>query len=386
MFRHSDSYYLAHFSPARLTFARQLRGMRKKDLGESIGRTAAAVTQYESGKALPSMETLQAIMSALRLPAAFFCDDSGSLPNAPLEGVHFRSNIDVPKIVRQKACNYGRLVNMVYGCLEWLGVKFPEPALPKLESPQLESGIEELAVAVRHQLGLGLGPIHDLADLLESLGVRLIFLPPDDSYRLDAFATWLDGRPCMILDSGVPPSRLQFNYAHELSHLVFDEEKPGNDRGIERKAHRFAGAFLMPRETFELECPRSYKNGNWLAIKRHWHVSIAAALYRGRQLGIVSEKVYRNACIQRTIRSLRDREEGEFEPSLPTLLNQAMRLVSDHVNLEDLSNRIGIHLEELEELLAMQGVEEGVIEKMRPARPKAQILAFRPEKIRKTEK
>lgn len=380
MFHHSDHYYLAHFSPARLTFARQLRNMRKKDLGESIKRTAAAITQYESGKAVPSMEALQAIMSTLKFPAAFFCDESGSLAHVSLEGVHFRSNIDVPKIARQRACNYGRLVNMVYGWLESLGVKFPEPALPKLESPQLENGMEKLAVEVRHRLGLGLGPIHDMADLLESLGVRIILLPPDDAYHLDAFATWLDGRPCMIMDSGVPASRLQFNYAHELCHLIFDEDRATNDRGIERKAHRFAGAFLMPRETFEPECPRSYRSGNWLAIKRFWHVSIAAALYRGRQLGVVSEKIYRNACIQRTIRGLRDREEWEFDPSMPTHLNQAMKFVSGHANLEDLGNAIGVYQDELEELLAIQGVEEEVIAKMRPVKPQAQILKFKPKK------
>lgn len=382
MFRHSDHYYLARFSPAKLTFARQLRSIRKKNLGESIGRTAAAISQYESGKAVPSMDAMYAIMRVLNFPASFFCEESGTLPNVPLEGVHFRSNLNVPKIVRQAACNYGRLVDMIYEWLEGMGIVFPEVSIPKLDSPVLESGMEEQALALRHKLGLGLGPIHDMADLLEGLGVRLIFLPPG-STSLDAFATWINGRPCIILDSGVPASRLQFNYAHELSHLVFDEDKASNDKGIERKANRFAGAFLMPQETFEPDCPKSYKGDKWLALKRHWHVSIAAALYRARQLGVLSEKTYRNACIQRTVRGLRDKEEWEFEPSMPTLLTQAMRLVSEHASLDDLGSSVGIYQSELEDLLLLQGVEKDVLEKMRPMRPKAQIISFDSAKAKK---
>lgn len=359
----SNHFYLAHFDPARLAFARELRGMTKKALGEYVQRSSSLISQYESGKVIPPLDTFIQIMRALKLPAAFFSTTSQPLSQSSLGQTHFRANLRVPQCERQRAHNYGRLVFGIFTYLEELGVKFPEPCLPHYEQPATENALEELAIQFRKDISLGLGPIHDLAALIESLGVRIIFLPPGE-IKLDGFATWIDGMPCMMIDGGSVASRLQFNYAHELAHLVFDENNAPNDVLLERRANRFAGALLMPRPTFEDDCPGRYKQPLFQSVKDHWHVSIAAALFRARQLSIISEGQYRSACITRNRQGVFRREEQEFEPSYPTLLVQAMEMAAGKIKLDEMAEVIGVEHVELTEILMQQKVNKVVMNKI----------------------
>lgn len=377
----SNHFYLAHFDPARLTFARELRGMTKKALGEYVQRSSSLISQYESGKVIPPLDTFIQIMRALKLPAAFFSTTSQPLSQSSLGQTHFRANLRVPQVERQRAHNYGRLVFGIFTYLEELGVKFPEPCLPHYEQPLTENALEKLAIEFRKNVGLGLGPIHDLAALVESLGVRIILLPPGE-IKLDGFATWIDGIPCMMIDGGPVASRLQFNYAHELAHLVFDENNAPNDVLLERRANRFAGAFLMPRPTFEEDCPDRYKQPLFQSVKEHWHVSIAAALTRARQLGIISEGQYRSACITRNRQGVFRREEREFEPSYPTLLAQAMEMAAEKIKLEEMAEATGVGYEELEGILIQQRMNKLLLHAMRPEIKFAKIFDF--TAIRKT--
>ncbi|WP_304736643.1 helix-turn-helix domain-containing protein, partial [uncultured Desulfovibrio sp.] len=202
----SNHFYLAHFDPARLTFARELRGMTKKELGEQVARTSSLISQYESGKVAPPLDTFIQITRVLNLPGAFFSTTSQPLSQSSLGQTHFRANLRVPQADRQRAHNYGRLVFGIFTYLEEIGINFPEPRLPHYEQPATENALEELAVEFRKNVGLGLGPIHDLAALVESLGVRIILLPPGE-IKLDGFATWIDGIPCMMIDGGSVASR-----------------------------------------------------------------------------------------------------------------------------------------------------------------------------------
>ena len=58
------------FSAARLTLARQIAAKSKRQLADAIGKTAAAVTQFELGQSKPSPETLAACAQALELPTS----------------------------------------------------------------------------------------------------------------------------------------------------------------------------------------------------------------------------------------------------------------------------------------------------------------------------
>lgn len=375
-FPHSITFYQAHFDPARLTFARELRGMTKRELATRISYTPSRITQYESGKHTPPAEAFEIIAKTLCLEPSFFSSKTLGVPKSSIGQTHFRSNVAVSQAERLRAHAYGQNVFRIFSFLEGLGICFPGVSLPQYEQPEYENGMEQMAERFRIDVGLGLGPIHDLPALLEGLGVRIIMLP-ESEVSLHGFASWMDGVPCMMIDSGADSGRLQFNYAHELKHLLFDEDISPNDAIVERKANRFAGAFLMPCTTFKEECPSRYRQQEFQALKEHWHVSIAAALFRGRQLGKMSEEAYRSATINRSAKGFRKKEEKDFPPAYPTMLAQAIELISNDITLANMERELGIPQDELKSILETQKVGKEAISRMLPEKKSAIIHQFK---------
>ena len=223
-------------------------------------------------------------------------------------------------------------------------------------------------------MGLGLGPIPNMARLLENAGVRIILLPAKTA-KLDGFATWFDDVPCVMIDSDSVASRMQFDYAHELAHLIFDMDSTPEDVLVERRANRFASAFLMPAESFRIDCPRSYRQPLFVSVKKYWYVSIAAALYRARELGILSENSYKSAQIIRSRAGTRIQEEEEFAHALPSVLNQAMKLICHDVRLDEMAQELGMDMYALRSILELQQVETETLDIMMPPK-KNPILNF----------
>ena len=362
----SPHFYLQNMDPNRITFARELRGLTKKELAEKICKTPSAVTQYETGKSGLSLDTFTTLAHALSVPLSFFSKLNPPLPSASLGKCHFRANRRVPQTERQKAFSYAEQVFTIFSYLTDKGVQFPDTSVPTYDGRLIgERQIEELAVTVRSAIGLGLGPIPDMAQLLESLGVRIIFLPAHD-VKLDGFATWFNGTPCVMIDADSAASRMQFDYAHELAHLILDEDSTPEDVLVERRANRFASAFLMPAASFMIDCPKYYRQQLFVSVKQYWCVSIAAALYRARELGILSEKSYKSAQIIRNRAGTRSKEEGEFAHPLPSLLDQAMKLVCHEISLADMAQDLGMSLFMLRDILEVQQVSSETLDAMMP--------------------
>lgn len=372
----SPHYYHQHIDPKRIGFARELKGLTKKELAERIGKTPSAITQYEKEKSGISLETFVALANALSLPLSFFSKYAPKLPDANLGQCHFRANRRVPQTERIKAFSYAKQVFTVYEYLASKGIKFPSAASPTFDGNQIsERHIEEVAIELRSALGLGDGPIPDMARLLEGIGIRVILVPAE-SVKLDGFATWFNGIPCVMIDSDSSASRMQFDYAHELAHIVLDEESTPEDVLIERRANRFASAFLMPATSFKEDCPHAYRQRMFVSVKKYWRVSIAAALYRARELGIISENSYKSALISRSRAGTRTQEEEEFPHAFPTLLDQAMKLICHDVRLDEMADDLGMWLTDLRKLLELQKVSPETLDAMMPQPRKATVLDF----------
>lgn len=87
--------------------------------------------------------------------------------------------------------------------------------------------------------------------------------------------------------------------AHELGHLVLHRHLPlkalnsaADFKEIERQAFYFAGAFLMPAESFATEVWTPSLN-TLVALKNRWKTSVGAMLMRCSSLGMVSEEAER---------------------------------------------------------------------------------------------
>ena len=374
-------YYWSRFQPHRLTAARELRGMTKRALAEKIGKSSSALTQFESGINGIDIQTFTDIVSVLELPAAFFAVQQGY--ELELGSCHFRARRGVSQTTRRQAIAYANRVLNIFWTLEEMGVDFPKADLPCMNEPSREGGLPEIeaaAVQTRTFWGLGLGPIDNMAQLLESKGVFIIFLP-DEYAGIDALSDWVtDERPCILAVGNSQPSRLQFDYGHELAHLLFHRDIPTGMSETERVANAFSGAFLMPAATFGKYAPAIWHYRSFLDTKEEWFVSIQAAMYRARELGKLSDRAHRNGIFFLRNKGWSTCEPGEFAPPYPSMLAEALELVSGELTLPELAEDVGLREEELEDILCVQRVPQKVINRMKPCPVRRKHLTFTPKK------
>jgi Zn-dependent peptidase ImmA (M78 family)/DNA-binding XRE family transcriptional regulator len=117
----------------------------------------------------------------------------------------------------------------------------------------LERQAEDLALDLRHRLGLGLAPITDIVLLVElELGVRIFFRPLASEIS-GVIAYDQSVGPCMLVNSLHPRERQLVTIVHELGHFLCARETPDvlrdnavNSSREEKFVTLFAVAFLIP--------------------------------------------------------------------------------------------------------------------------------------------
>ncbi|WP_163359758.1 ImmA/IrrE family metallo-endopeptidase, partial [Klebsiella aerogenes] len=77
--------------------------------------------------------------------------------------------------------------------------------------------------------------------------------------------------------------RSRFDLAHEIGHLILhkntkDELKPERYKLKESQAHKFAGALLLPAESFANEIRLPPTLDSLLLIKQRFIISVAATI------------------------------------------------------------------------------------------------------------
>ena len=326
------------FVGERLKEAREARGLTGVALAELVGVKRASISLYELGKASPQMDVLVSLSSALNVPTAFFLRP----PSQPdIDGQFYRSLSAASKSdrlrIRRKYSWLKEITSYLRGY-----VRFPYANLPKLDVPSEVSAIDSDAIALaasqtRRFWGLRDGPISDITLLLENNGV-IVSRVTLDTMRMDGFSSWdaRSGTPYIILggDKG-SAVRSRFDAAHELGHLVLHRNlppaainNPTNNKMIESQANEFAGAFLLPEETFA-EDIYFVSLDSLRALKSKWLVSIGAMLHRVAALGMATEKQMKAFWVNYTRRGWRTKEplDDQLTPERPRLLRRAFELI-----------------------------------------------------------
>lgn len=317
------------FTPARLTLARRLRGVRKNQLAALIGTTPTAVGQYEAGSQRPSGPTLARLAAALGVPVEFFAA-TGTGPGVDAADAHFRSLRSTSQLDRDQALSYGGLAVDIAAVVDRYA-ELPVPAIPSQPVP-LTGGVGEPAAAARlarARLGLPAGPVRHAVRLLENHGVLVLTLP-DLAPALDAFSVSAQPRPLVLLNPAKDDYyRRRFDAAHELGHLVMHADAEPGNRVVEDQANRFAAEFLLPADEIAGQLPRTVRWHALDELKQRWGVSLAALLYRARTLGILPETRYRSAMSTMSKRGWRRHEPGPRPPvEQPALLTAAVELLT----------------------------------------------------------
>jgi Zn-dependent peptidase ImmA (M78 family)/DNA-binding XRE family transcriptional regulator len=346
----------ALFDPTRLRLGRQLRRLKRAQLAKRIGVSPAAVSQYESGDAKPRPTILARIALQLSLPISFFASTGRPVPSLDTSMGFFRSLRRSSQVDREAALAQAAILAELVRALE-LHVVLPDLDLPvdlEVTTDASMDEVEQAADELRARWQLEQAPIENVARLLELHGVIVTRLKLAET--VDAFSWPEPERPIVILGSDKGNRhRSRFDAAHELAHLVLhiSDPEPGT-QALERQAHRFAGAFLLPRPAIETEWrPGRIDWAFMLELKQRWGVSFAAMLYRARDLALISPTAYESAMRQVSRRGWRRSEPGDVgAPEQPALLSKALDLVEKNgIGRDELAAEAHLPASQVQELL-----------------------------------
>jgi Zn-dependent peptidase ImmA (M78 family)/transcriptional regulator with XRE-family HTH domain len=334
------------FVAARLREALKRQRMTARALASELDVTDQTVSRYISGDNVPRPAILSKIAEVMDLPLGFFfkpiTDDvrGGS-------ATFFRSLASASKRLRLSGDSLaltGREVSQyVQQYVELPGVRFPPFNLPDDPAMLSDDDIDDFAEKTRRFWGLGDGPIANVVRLLEHHGAVVVRLDLE-SAALDAFSQWArpEERPYLFLGVGRQSAvRSRFDACHELGHMVLHRHLAENVVAraevhslIEKQAHRFAGAFLLPERTYgrSIYVPTLE---SLLEQKQIWKVSIAAQIVRLGHLQLISERQEKRLWARLNELGWKRQEplDDVLPPEEPSLLQKSFEIVVKEVGI-----------------------------------------------------
>ncbi|MBV8824893.1 MAG: ImmA/IrrE family metallo-endopeptidase [Bradyrhizobiaceae bacterium] len=356
-----DDAPIARIVPERIREAREARGLTAEEFAEKIGISRQAVGQFEIGQTTPSAQTMSAIIGVTAQPPGFFTDAR----KRAVEDFGTPFWRSLKRMTRPDRLRVTRRLEWAWDVVHYLEqfIDLPTINLPAVDW-DFETGndeqLERITGIVRDDWSLGRGPIFNLAAVLEANGVILL-REKVECEDMDAVSRWQGGRPfilCSADKNSLP--RENFDLAHELGHLLLHhgiEVTPETLNKLERQANYFAAAFLLPRATFAREVISTSVH-YFLKLKERWRVSVAAMIYRSRDLAILSKSQVEYLWRQLSARGMRKEEplDRTFAVEKPTLLFAALKmLVQNGVRTRaDILDSLNLNPEDVESICAAE--------------------------------
>ncbi|HGM8359619.1 XRE family transcriptional regulator [Pseudomonas aeruginosa] len=296
----------------RIRRARLLRGMSLEALSQALGDiTKQGLSKLEKGQIAPNSTRLLQLADALDVsPEYFFRPEPMAL--APLE---FRKLSKMPKYLQQQVEEQIREHLERYIALE---MYFDPADIATRSTPfqQYEvNSIQEAEVAaeqLRVDWQIGSDAIANLTELLEENGIKVALLDGPDDFDGACAATEDNQHVLIGLNANRPGERMRFTAAHELGHWVMrlPEEMPEKEK--EFCCHRFSGSFLYPKDRVKADFGAHQRTEvhpqELLIAKRQYGISMQAAMYRLKDLELLSADGHRNLAIQFSMRGWRKAE------------------------------------------------------------------------------
>ncbi|MFT5118784.1 MAG: Zn-dependent peptidase ImmA (M78 family)/transcriptional regulator with XRE-family HTH domain [Kiritimatiellia bacterium] len=308
----------------RLIRARKAAGLSMSTLAKQVGLSANAIKKYEHGTNMPSSTNLLALAKALEVRTEYFFRPV----KVELQGVEYRKRANTPKKVLDQI--NGDVMDQAERWAELLDLypdsvkPVPSFSLPDSLPEQIFTGddIEAIADAMRAAWDLGLNPIHDMIDTLESKGVMIISTTVEAKKKFDGLAGNIGATPVVVVSSHQPGDRQRFTLAHELGHLVLHDRLPvGMDE--EKACNHFAGAFLFPKHALLQHMGinrRAIEAQELYILKHEFGLSMIAALIRAAQCGVISDSLKTQYFMRFSKQGWRTKEPAEPYPNEETYL------------------------------------------------------------------
>lgn len=299
----------------RLKMARSMRGLSMDELAERMQGvvTKQSISKYEQGKMMPNSTVLLAISRALQLPVDYFFRES-----IQIEPIRFRIDERIPcrsaqqmiAVAQDKVERYLMLEDLLA-----INSSFKNPLL-KCKVATSEDA-ENAAELLRKKWELGTYPIFSVYEMLESVGVKLLEFETGDSHVL-GFSTLVNRSIPLIvinLSANATTERKRFTALHELGHLLLHFSDTLTAKECAHLCNRFASAVLCPSSVFFRELGEhrtAFTLDELISLKCRYGISIAAIVYRAKELGIISIAYYNQIFDQRIHENLLEEGWGTY--------------------------------------------------------------------------
>lgn len=326
---------ISGFQSDRLLEVLAVRRLSQVQLAAMIGVSPSTISKWRSGAQTPEPETLERLASVVNVKGEWFTRPVLEATTAPL----FRSNASAHQSAREMLQARMSWTQEISAALQEY-VDFPALSFPTRSFTEpdqiLAEDIEAVAQECRDVWGLGSGPVQDVVLALENAGA-IVVREETGVAQIEGLSAWSKvlGRPFILLAADKANGfRSRFDAAHELGHLVLHRLIPkASDRlrhnEMEKQAHRFAGAFLLPAESFSAEVRLPVTLDNLLLLKQRWGISVGAIVMRLEALGMITEGDKVSLFKRRSARWGVKSEPGDagWAPEQPRLLRRTIELL-----------------------------------------------------------
>lgn len=352
------------FQGSKLKLARELKLWTISKLGEKLGVSHQLISDWENNKKKPTFEKLIEIEKLLGFPRRFYYSTAENIaPDNEL--LFFRKGAAVAvkyqKQVEQSGILFSIVASIVENYVNLPSFSYPSYSLRSKEFSQIDfEKISKIAISLREEYNLGIGPISNMTLLVEKMGIRVHF-EDLSSAKIDALTLFVNGQPYIIINNQrISSVRIRFNLAHELGHILLHSSynrteisNSSNNKRIEMEANYFAGSLLLPEEGFVLDLTATNMN-HLLQLKKHWKVSLQAIIFNGDQSGLISSRqtLFLRQQISRNKWRLHEPFDDEIPIEYPTLFNKAIQYVKNEKPdcMKEIVSEVGLSEEQIFDL------------------------------------
>lgn len=334
-------------NPAMLVLARETRGMTQRDLATETGISQGKVSKYENGLLTVTDEDLIAFCEVLNYPQEFFLLDE-KRHGVGSSTAYFRKHKTVASsITRLIEAKAERLYIHVKQLLKAADIE-SEHRFPRFDVDEFNDDIEHIAQLVRQSWRLPAGPIDNVVEAIENAG-GIVHRCDFGTDRIDGISHWVPPLPPVFLLNEIKPGdRQRFTLAHEIGHVVMHDIITKPAEILEDEANKFAAAFLMPEQEFELDL-EPVNLARFAQLKLRWKVAIQAQVMRAHELGKITQRQKNYLFEQISRLGYRKEEPNPIPPEETLLLKGLMEVHLDDLNytVAELAQVLALNVDEM---------------------------------------
>ena len=274
---------------------RLLKNLSLEKAGNLLNMSAPAIAKYEKGQIVPNSEKLIEFANAYSVKVLDLLK-THSAPEMKFNAFRKRQRLQgqnlelLKEIIQNKVSDYLEVIEL--NKLEINSSKIKKYVCNNSDEAELA------ALEFRKDYKLSINQLDGLSEIVNNV-------------------------PIIVLLKGIDGERQRFTIAHELGHLVLNIKDDNLDE--EKLCNKFASALLIPKEAIINEFGISRNNISFYelrAFKQEYKVSMAAIVYRLKELGIIKEHLFKKINISFSANGLKKHEPYPIDPEESYQLNR----------------------------------------------------------------